>query len=187
MNLRLLQISDSALPIGGYTHSWGLEAAIARRLVEDAESLERFVRNWLWHALGPLEGVVVSASCRAASSADWQTVARANAILTASIAPPSHSRGQPRDGRATAGAGIDLGLECRGSCRFQTACHVRAAISAHWNHAVVFGLLGSIAGGSVVETLQAYLHQAVAGMIARGRPGNPGRAHAWPADDRVSS
>src|SRR5271157_199632 len=89
MNLRLLQISDSALPIGGYTHSWGLEAAIVRRLVEDAESLERFVRNWLWHALGPLEGVVVSAASRAAASGDWQTVARANAILTASIAPPS--------------------------------------------------------------------------------------------------
>src|SRR5208337_1390933 len=89
MNLRLLQISDSALPIGGYTHSWGLEAAIVRRLVEDADSLERFVRNWLWHALGPLEGVVVSAACRAAASGDWQTVARANAILTASIAPPS--------------------------------------------------------------------------------------------------
>ena len=67
MNLRLLQISDSALPIGGYTHSWGLEAAIVRRLVEDAESLERFVRNWLWHALGPLEGVIVSAASRAAA------------------------------------------------------------------------------------------------------------------------
>ena len=37
-----------------------------------------------------------------------------------------------------------------------------------WNHAVIFGLLGSIAGGSVVETLRAYLHQAVAGMIAAG-------------------
>ena len=52
----LLQISDSALPIGGYTHSWGLEAAIARRLVHDADSLEHGRPDWLRHALGPLEG-----------------------------------------------------------------------------------------------------------------------------------
>ena len=38
MNLRLLQIADSALPISGYTHSWGLEAAIARGLVHDPET-----------------------------------------------------------------------------------------------------------------------------------------------------
>ena len=37
-----------------------------------------------------------------------------------------------------------------------------------WNHPVVFGLLGSYAGGSPVETLQAYLHQAVMGMIGAG-------------------
>ena len=37
-----------------------------------------------------------------------------------------------------------------------------------WNHAAVFGLLGAIAGGSPAETLQAYLHQAVIGMIGAG-------------------
>src|SRR5689334_469583 len=89
MNLRLLQISDSALPIGGYTHSWGLEAAIAGRLVHDAGSLEVWVRDWLFHALGPLEGVVAASACRSAAGEDWPEVGRANAILTASIAPPS--------------------------------------------------------------------------------------------------
>ena len=60
MNLPLLQISDSALPISGYTHSWGLEGAISRGLVHDAEGLERWAGRWLRTSLGPLEGVLVA-------------------------------------------------------------------------------------------------------------------------------
>ena len=80
MNLRLLQLGDSALPVGGYTHSWGLEAALARGLLPDAEALERWVRSWLLHALGPLEGVIVAATCR---TPDPATFHRANELLTA--------------------------------------------------------------------------------------------------------
>ncbi len=167
MNLRLLQISDSALPIGGYTHSWGLEAAIVRRLVEDAESLERFVRNWLWHALVPLEGVVVSATSRAAASGDWQTVARANAILTASIAPPSIRSASLEMGEQLLALASTWVWSAGGVSAFETGASAGRDFR-HWNHAVVFGLLGAIAGGSEVETLQAYLHQAVAGMIGAG-------------------
>src|SRR5438132_12712180 len=89
MNLRLLQLGDSALPIGGYSHSWGLEAAIDQGLVGDAPSLERWVRLWLRHAVGPLEGVVVAAVCRAAAQQDWQAVVQANCLLQASLAPPT--------------------------------------------------------------------------------------------------
>ena len=68
MNLRLLQIADSALPISGYTHSWGLEAAIARGLVHDPESLERWTRRLApARRSGPLEGVLVASGCRAAA------------------------------------------------------------------------------------------------------------------------
>jgi urease accessory protein len=41
LNVRLLQLADSALPISGYTHSWGLETAIARGLVTGPELLEQ--------------------------------------------------------------------------------------------------------------------------------------------------
>jgi urease accessory protein len=37
-----------------------------------------------------------------------------------------------------------------------------------WHHAVVFGLLGALAGARAVETLGVYFHQAVAGMIGAG-------------------
>src|SRR5262245_13559894 len=89
MNLRLLQLADSALPVGGYTHSWGLEAALARRLVGDAPSLETWTRDWLVGSLGPLEGVVVSACCRAAADANWRLVADANLLYSASVTPPT--------------------------------------------------------------------------------------------------
>ena len=186
MNLRLLQISDSALPIGGYTHSWGLEAAIVRRLVEDAESLERFVRNWLWHALGPLEGVVVSAACRAAASGDWQTVARANAILTASIAPPSIRSASFEMGEQLLALASTWVWSAGGVSAFETGTAAGRDFR-HWNHAVVFGLFGRdrrrFRGGNPAGIPPPGRR----GYDRCGRPGHPGRAHAWPADDRVSS
>src|SRR5271166_829249 len=87
MNLRLLQLGDSALPIGGYSHSWGLEAAIERGLVRDAAGLEQWTRCWLRHAVGPFEGVVIGAVCRAAAEDDWSAVRQANDFIRVGLTP----------------------------------------------------------------------------------------------------
>jgi len=42
---RLLQLSSQALPIGGYSHSQGLEAAIEQRIVTDEGSLLRWISD----------------------------------------------------------------------------------------------------------------------------------------------
>jgi urease accessory protein len=89
MNLHLLQLGDSALPIGGYSHSWGLEAAIEGGLVRDPHTLEYWVRHWLRHVVGPFEGVIVAGSCRSAATHDWDLVLDANELLSASLSPPS--------------------------------------------------------------------------------------------------
>jgi urease accessory protein len=162
MNLRLLQLCDSALPIGGYVHSWGLEAALSRRLVHDAESLERWVRSWLRHSLGPLEGVIVAATCRAVHAADLPTVARANDLLAAMLAPPSLRSASREMG--------DQLLALGSTWPWSTVAvgSLLRALPAGWHHAVAFGALGALAGAAPVETLTAYLHQAVLGMIGAG-------------------
>src|SRR6266702_3476218 len=83
-SLRLFQLGDSALPIGGYSHSWGLEAAIERGLVREAVGLESWTRSFLREVLGPLEGVIVAAVAREPDCA-----VEANDLLWASLSPPT--------------------------------------------------------------------------------------------------
>jgi len=167
MNLRLLQLGDSALPIGGYSHSWGLEAAIDRRLVRDASSLEAWVRSWLDQALGPLEGVVVGSVCRAAQKADWPLALDANDLLQASLTPGTLRAASNEMGSQL----LALAETWPWAVESVAALH-RSSPDAHesrtWHHAVVFATLAAAAGASPDEAVAVYLHQAALGMISAG-------------------
>jgi urease accessory protein len=165
MNLGLLQIADSALPISGYTHSWGLEAAIAGGSVHDAESLEHWTLLWLRTVLGPLEGVLVASSCRAARDGRSGELLAHNELAEASIIPPSIRRASREmgDQLMTLGRTWDWCVPALDPILESLPDRPEA-----WHHAVAFGLLGAIAGGGVEDVLTAYLHQAALGVIGAG-------------------
>lgn len=165
MNVRLLQISDSALPISGYTHSWGLEAAIARGRVHDPETLERWARHWLRHSLGPLEGVLAAAACRAARAGDPAGLLAVNELAEVSVVPPSTRRASREMGDQLLALGSTWGWSAAGLLPF-----TQAVPAGHpgWHHPVAFGLVGAVAGGDPAEVLTAYLHQATLGMVSAG-------------------
>jgi urease accessory protein len=167
MNLRLLQLGDSALPIGGYSHSWGLEAAIDQGVVHDAASLEQWGRLWLKHSIGPLEGVVVAAVCRAADRGDWPPALRANDLLWASLLPPT-LRNASRDlGEQLLGLAEvwPWASKCVGTLRGLMST---ARGLTHWHHAPVFAALAAVAGARPEEAIGIYLHQAVQGILGAG-------------------
>lgn len=165
MNLRLLQIADSALPIGGYTHSWGLEAAIARGLVSDPETLERWTRHWLTSSLGPFEGVFVASSHRATRAADVTGLVKLNRLADASILPPSTRRASREMGEQLLSLSATWPWCARGLEPFLPAIQEGAE---RWHHSVAFGLLGAIAQGEVEDVVRVFLHQATLGMIGAG-------------------
>jgi urease accessory protein len=158
MILPLLQLGDSALPIGGYSHSWGLEAAIHQGLARDAGTLERWVRAWLGYALGPCEGVVVAAVCRAVTVGDEEVIGQANALLDASLTPATLRNASREMGEqllALAESWPWAKTSWRGS-------------EGPWHHAVVFATLAAAAGATPCEALLVYLNQAAMGAISAG-------------------
>lgn len=57
--VRLLQLASPALPVGAYSYSQGLEAAVEARIVQDAASAEGWIADALELAMGRFEAPVL--------------------------------------------------------------------------------------------------------------------------------
>ena len=56
---RLLQLASPALPVGAYSYSGGLEAAVEAGIVKDAQSAERWIGDVLEHSVARMEAPVL--------------------------------------------------------------------------------------------------------------------------------
>ena len=67
---RLLQLASPALPVGAYSYSGGLEAAIEAGIVKDAASAQRWIGDVLEHSVMRMEAPLLLKMIEA-PSADW--------------------------------------------------------------------------------------------------------------------
>jgi urease accessory protein len=65
---RLLQLASPALPVGAYSYSGGLEAAVEAGIVKDAKSAERWIGDVLEFSLARLEAPML---WRMLNGKDW--------------------------------------------------------------------------------------------------------------------
>src|SRR5262249_44081369 len=81
---RLLQLASPALPVGAYSYSQGLEAAVETGIVRDAASAERWVADVLEVSVARMEGPVFLRLCEAWSAGDTAAAIGWNALFLAS-------------------------------------------------------------------------------------------------------
>jgi urease accessory protein len=143
--LKLMQLADSAVPVGSAAHSFGLETLAAEELL-DAGSLPFFLRGYLQET-----GTMEAAFCRAAhrlAGAGWNPL---NQQLSARK-PTQESRAASLTlGRRFLQLFLTLegGLDPGGDAHYATA----------------FGYAGRVLGVGEELTAACYLQQSVNGMV----------------------
>lgn len=158
--LRLLHLADSVLPIGGFTHSFGLETLAEERRLTVA-GLESFLESWL-EECGAFEGRFCRLGHALASDFRAARWCRLNQELDAF----KQARESREAGRALGRRLLYLVCDLAPSpALVEAAASLEdGRLAAH--HAPVFGLVAGSLGVPAELAVPAFLHQSVAGLIS---------------------
>ncbi len=162
--LRLIQLADSTLPVGGLAHSFGLETLAAEEMVQP-DTAERFLRDYLQEA-----GALESSFCRAAwrlGCADNRGFARENWVqLNHRLSAWKPAR-ESRAGSAALGRRLlALVSELDERPWLEEALDAAKAAGADVHYSTAFGLAGGALRIGEAPTALAYLHHSLAGLVS---------------------
>jgi urease accessory protein len=166
-DLRLLQLADSALPIGSLAHSLGLETLVAHRMLT-TRNLTDFLRGYLEEA-GTLEAVF----CRQAFRMAGPAQARFPAAMWTELNQRLSAWKPAREART---ASITLGqnfvacvLALENIPVIREALDVSRSLSTSMleiHHSTAFGLVCGALNFDEAQSIAAYLHQQLASLVS---------------------
>ena len=143
MLLKLLQLADSALPVGGAAHSFGLETLVEDGIV-NTDNLSEFLRGYLAES-GRLDAVFVRRAWRGENCT--------------TLAAELSARRPARESREASWK-----MARRFGELFEALTGVRLAAGIHYP--IAFGAAGATLGIPEDFIVPAYLQQSIMGMVS---------------------
>ena len=159
--IRLLQLSDPTLPIGGYAHSAGLETYVQAGVVQNAATAKEFITEMLTQNLQYTDAALASLAYDAATQNDWNELARLDTECT-SVKLPKEMR------QASQKLGIRLMKIFQLLCDNALANQYREAIQtqqATGHYCLVFGLYAHALQIPKADALTGFYYNAAVGMV----------------------
>jgi urease accessory protein len=159
--LRLLQLSDTALPIGGFSHSAGLETYVQLGIVKDKLTAKAFIGAQLEQNIFYTDAAFVSLAYDAAEQQDWRCLFLLDEECAAVKLPKEMRQASQK-----------LGLRllkifepvAPGFDKNEYVKAIRSSqVSGHYS--IVFGLCASVLKIIKLNALTGFYYNTAAGMV----------------------
>jgi urease accessory protein len=165
--LKLMQLADSALPVGAAAHSFGLETLVAEEAL-DVARLEDFLRDYLCEA-----GAQEAAFCRAAHQLSDTAIRRERPFSQTAWLDLNRRLSARKAARESRAASATLGrrlLQLAAGMDelplLEEAARAAREAGVDVHHCTAFGLTGGALGADEETTALAYLHQSLLGLVS---------------------
>lgn len=157
--LLLLQITDSAFPIGAYSHSFGLETYIQKGMVKSREEAWNYIRQSIRYSLTFTELLGMRLACQAACRGDLEEVFKTEQYLLAARTPR-----EVREGSQKLAARF---IKTAGQLLNEDEKLLFSRYGGEGNRHMVntaYGVFCAAAGIEIREALTCYLYSQVSAM-----------------------
>lgn len=159
--LSLLHITDSTLPIGGFSHSAGLETYVQQQIVKDKATATAFITEMLSRNLQYTDAALASLAFEAAIKKDIKSITELDALCTAVKLPQEMRLASKKLG--TRLLKIFCKLIDNGLLKKFNDKVIRDETAG--NYCITFGLIAHLMGIQKESALHGFYYNAATGFV----------------------
>lgn len=159
--LSLLHITDSTLPIGGFSHSAGLETYVQQQIVKDKATATAFITEMLSRNLQYTDAALASLAFEAAIKKDIKSITELDALCTAVKLPLEMRLASKKLG--TRLLKIFCKLIDNGLLKKFNDKVIRDETAG--NYCITFGLIAHLMGIQKESALHGFYYNAATGFV----------------------